>query len=235
MLKRISKTKHKSRQAFTLVELIVVLVILAVIAAMLVPALTGYIKRAKREKNIQNADIARVAAQAVMTELYGLGGDYKPTNSSDGFNYNWTEKNGTPADKAWGDKVLALMDRGRGVAGNEPYIFVFGVGHSNSDCGLTLSQQYTVYYIAYMETADSPAVFYVNGEWMFKYPRKNGGSVIRTEKFNGNDYRNTIVKDGKPYIPLQFFIVSNNSGLADDKFWTSSDKRSLLSHSDGYA
>lgn len=235
MFNRIRKTEHKSRQAFTLVELIVVLVILAVIAAVTIPALTGYIKRAKKEKYIQNADVARVAAQAVMTELYGLGGDYKPTDSSDGYNFIWTEKNGTAVDKAWGDKVLALMDRARGESGNEPYIFVFGVGHSNSDCGLTLSQQYTVYYIAYIEDADSPAVFYVNGEWMFKYPRKDGGKVIRTEKFNGNGYRNTIVKDGKPYTPLQFFIVSNNSGLADDKFWTSSDKRSLLSHSDGYA
>ena len=235
MYRRIRKTKHKNRQAFTLVELIVVLVILAVIAAMLVPALTGYIDKAKKEKNVQYADTARVAAQAVMTELYGLGGDYKPTDSSDGFNFNWTAKNGTAADKAWGDKVLALMDRGRGEAGNEPYIFVFGVGHSNSNCGLTLNQQYTVYYIAYMETADSPAIFYVSGDWMYKYPRKNGGKVIRTEKFNGKDFRNTIVKDGKPYTPLQFFIVSNNSGLADDKFWTSSDKRSLLSHSDGYA
>ena len=50
MFKRIAKTKHKSRQAFTLVELIVVLVILAVLAAMLVPALTGYIKKTKKEK-----------------------------------------------------------------------------------------------------------------------------------------------------------------------------------------
>ena len=50
MLKRIRKTKHKCRQAFTLVELIVVLVVLAILAAILVPALTGYIKRTKKEK-----------------------------------------------------------------------------------------------------------------------------------------------------------------------------------------
>ena len=235
MYRRIRKTKHKNRQAFTLVELIVVLVILAVIAAVTVPALIGYIDKTNKEKCIPSADTARVAAQAVMTELYGLGGDYKPSDSVDGNNFVWTSKSGTATDKAWGDKVLALMDRGRGTAGNEPYIFIFGVGHSSKDCGLTLNQQYTVYYIAYVETPDSPAVFYVDGEWMFKYPRKNGGSIIRSEKYNGKEYRNTIVRDGKPYTPLQFFIVSNNTGMADDKIWTNSDKRSLLSHSDGYA
>ena len=73
MFKRIRKTNHKCRQAFTLVELIVVLIILAVIAAMLVPALTGYIKRAKKDKALTGADTARVACQAIMTELYGLG------------------------------------------------------------------------------------------------------------------------------------------------------------------
>ena len=130
MFRRIRKTEHKGRQAFTLVELIVVLVILAVIAAVTVPALIGYIDKTNKEKCIPSADTARVAAQAVMTELYG-------------------------------DKVLALMDRGRGTAGNEPYIFIFGVGHSSKDCGLTLNQQYTVYYIAYVETPDSPAVFYI--------------------------------------------------------------------------
>lgn len=50
MIKRVTKTKHKSRRAFTLVELIVVLVILAVVAAMLVPSLIGYIDRTKKDK-----------------------------------------------------------------------------------------------------------------------------------------------------------------------------------------
>ena len=67
MLKRVSKTKHKSRQAFTLVELIIVLVILAVIAAMLVPALTGYIDRTRKEKYYTNAHYALTAAQATIS------------------------------------------------------------------------------------------------------------------------------------------------------------------------
>ena len=59
MFRRIRKTDHKCRQAFTLVELIVVLVILAVIAAALIPALTGYIKQARRAKYIQEVDAYR--------------------------------------------------------------------------------------------------------------------------------------------------------------------------------
>ena len=245
MMKRVTKTKHKSRRAFTLVELIVVLVILAVVAAMLVPALIGYIQRAKKERYYEDAHYALVASQAVMTELYGLGSDYVQHNSSDNFNVNWTDKDSTgnrpnddPASKEWGDKVLALMDRGRGDDGNEPYIFVFAVGNRDENAGLTLNQQYTVYYIAYVENEDSPAVFYVNGEWMYKYPRNsnNKGKIIATWK----TFRNTIVTDKDNPIPLQFYIVSNRTKMKDTDFWTKQtggkpDPRTLLGHSDGMA
>ena len=67
------KIRSKSKKGFTLVELIVVLVILAILAAMLVPALTGYIDKAKKEKDYQTASVVYAAAQAVITEQYGLG------------------------------------------------------------------------------------------------------------------------------------------------------------------
>ncbi len=67
------KIRRNSKKGFTLVELIVVLVILAILAAMLVPALTGYIDKAKKEKDYQAASVVYAAAQAVITEKYGLG------------------------------------------------------------------------------------------------------------------------------------------------------------------
>ena len=93
MIKRIRKNMHKSRQAFTLVELIVVLVILAVIAAIAVPALTGYIKKTKRAQSLQKADEMRTAAQAVLGEFYAFyGGDIHDCldgSTNTATNVNW--------------------------------------------------------------------------------------------------------------------------------------------------
>ncbi|MBR3464463.1 MAG: type II secretion system protein [Clostridiales bacterium] len=233
MMKRIGKTRHKCRQAFTLVELIIVLVILAVLAAMLVPALTGYIKKAKKEKYVETVHYAQVAAQSVMTEVYGLSdGNADEDQTEDGNNVIWYE--GT--EKEWGDKVLKLMDRGRGEENGEPYILIVGVGNHKDTAGMTPSQRYTVYYVCYIEKADSPAVFFVNGEFMYKYPRKDNGKVITTKKIGGENFRNTIVKDNAN-IPLQFYIISNLTGdnPSDSKFWTGAGKKSLLGHSEGYA
>ena len=233
MLKRISKSKHKSRQAFTLVELIVVLVILAVLAAMLVPALTGYIKKAKKERYYDEAHYALVASQSVMTELYGIAnGSAMTSTTTDGNNVIWY----TGTEKEWGDKVLDLMDCGRGSANGEPYILIVGVGSHKPNAGMDLTQQYTVYYVAYVKTKNSPAVFYVNGEWMYKYPRKDNGKVITTKNINGENFRNTIVQNGAN-IPLQFFIVSNQTGKDPNTsaFWTGNNSDSLYGHSEGYA
>ena len=118
MMKRIRKTQHKCRQAFTLVELIVVLVVLAILAGILVPALTGYIKQGKKVKYIQEVDAYRTAAQAVMAEWYGHNGeriDYR-----DIF-WDKNDDNGK-----WGEKVLNLMGYSRGEKNGEPYILVIG-------------------------------------------------------------------------------------------------------------
>lgn len=220
------KTKHKSRQAFTLVELIVVLVVLAIIAAITIPALTGYIKKTKKEKQTETVHYALVASQAVMTEVYGLGSAAdSATLSSDGNNVNWR----TGTNKKWGDKVLGLMDRGRGQAGNEPYIFVFAVGTSDPAAGLTLTQQYTVYYVAYVENENSPAIFYINGEWFYTYPRIDKNSPIWDYTIGGKTFRNTLMSE---HIPLQFYIVSNRTGLSDTAFWRDSSPKSLQSHSE---
>ena len=237
MMKRVTKTKHKSRQAFTLVELIVVLVILAVLAAMLVPALTGYIKKAKKEKLVTNAKYALVASQAVMTELYGLGpgamtnviGDSN-SGGGKGGDVRWDDQYNTNPNSEkvkWGNKVLQLMDRDRD---HEPYLLIFGVGHSQVE-SLSTTEKYTVYYLAYVEDENSPAVFYVNGDWIYTYPRDDT-SIMKEVKFKMLDgsktgVRNTIVKDGAE-IPLQLYVVST---YQKNYFWTEGDS-SLRGHSE---
>ena len=64
--------KKNNNKGFTLVELIVVLVILAILAAILVPALLGYIDKAREKQITTNAEAAFVAAQAILSEEYGL-------------------------------------------------------------------------------------------------------------------------------------------------------------------
>ncbi len=231
-MRRFTKAKHHS-SAFTLVELIVVLVILAVLAAMLVPALTGYIRKARKNRILTNADNARVACQAIMTELYGLGpgamsnttGD--ATGGGSGGDVRWDAKFNRPdsADYEWGNKVLELMDRTRD---NEPYILVFGVGNSNPECNMSLTEQYTVYYVAYVESKNSPAIFYVNGEWIYTYPRDNT-SIMKEVMFGSYSCRNTIVKDGVK-IPLQLYVVSTYS---NGNFWTGG-ANTLQGHAEPY-
>ena len=65
-------SKHQSKKGFTLVELIVVLVIIAILAALLIPALTGYIDRAKEKSAESEAKGVWTAAQAAISEYYGL-------------------------------------------------------------------------------------------------------------------------------------------------------------------
>lgn len=254
MMKRVTKIRHKSRRAFTLVELIVVLVILAVVAAMLVPALIGYIQRAKKERYYEDAHYALVACQSVITEAYGLGlnpDDFETTTDKD--NIYWYKDDHkvsgvqhTGKDAGWGDKVLALMDRERGT--NEPYILIFGVGNYKPDAkkyaGITSNQECTVYYIAYVANENAPAVFYVNGEWMYNYPKIDKNSVIWEWKPSKTTFKNTIQKDSdgnllpdNQKIPMTFYVVSNKSGLdiSDVNFWRNeNNKKSLKAHSDPY-
>ena len=181
MFRRISKTKHKSRQAFTLVELIVVLVILAVLAAMLVPALVGYIKKAKKAKDIEMAEAYRVAIQAVATEYYGVKGSavFGVSDGTQTPNLRWDSNpkiNNSAEDREWGEKVLSLVGADRST---EPYILVFGVAKPN-DKGVNVNQ---VVYVGYLADKNSASIFYVNNKWIYEYP-KDVGEV--TKKNNKN-------------------------------------------------
>ena len=222
---RLSNGKfNRNKKAFTLVELVVVLVVLAIIGAMLVPALTGYIRRTRRVRYTENVHYALLAAQSIIQEEY-----FRPTAdaavSSDGYNVDW--RNG--AGKQLGNRVLELMDCGRGKNAGEPYILVFGIGHPDSQ-DLSEADKYTIYYVAYVADENSPAIFYVNGEWMYTYPRGNTRDYPITTGTEG--FRNTIVT-GDHEIPLQFYIVSNRTGKSDTQFWRGTARNTLEGHCAG--
>ena len=222
MMKRIRKTQHKCRQAFTLVELIVVLVVLAILAGILVPALTGYIKKSRKIKYIQEVDCYRTAAQAVMAEWYGHNGeriDYR-----DIF-WDKNDDNGK-----WGEKVLNLMGYGRGEKNGEPYILVIGVGYP-TESGLSEAQKYGVYYVGYVRDKKAPSVFYVNGEYIYTYPTEDPVYVKKTGQ--NESIKNTIVKPEGTNIRIQYFVISNRTGQSDGNFWRNG-ANSLLGHSDSY-
>ena len=221
-MKRIRKTQHKCRQAFTLVELIVVLVVLAILAGILVPALTGYIKKSRKIKYIQEVDCYRTAAQAVMAEWYGHNGeriDYR-----DIF-WDKNDDNGK-----WGEKVLNLMGYGRGEKNGEPYILVIGVGYP-TESGLSEAQKYGVYYVGYVRDKKAPSVFYVNGEYIYTYPTEDPVYVKKTGQ--NDSIKNTIVKPEGTNIRIQYFVISNRTGQSDGNFWRNG-ANSLLGHSDSY-
>lgn len=74
LLTKLHETRNKKKKGFTLVELIVVLVILAILAALLIPALTGYIDNANEKKVTAEARTALMAAQTVVSDVYGTEG-----------------------------------------------------------------------------------------------------------------------------------------------------------------
>ena len=232
MINRIRKTEHKSRQAFTLVELIVVLVILAVIATVTVPALTGYIKRAREAKYIQKADEFRIAAQAELGKFYAFyGGDIEQCldgSKNTAKNVNWWTGDLTD----YGDEVLDLTGYGRTLTNGEPYILVIGVGHDKAP-GLTDIQKNTVYYVGYIEDLGEPAMFYVDGKWIRQWPRDSGDLIMIGDKKEMN--RNVLVTS-EGNIPLRFYIICNRRG--DDSIWLAKDwtkqKNTLEGNSQGH-
>ena len=209
MLKRVTKTKHKSRRAFTLVELIVVLVILAVLAAILVPALIGYIDRAKQKKDINEAQACLVAAQAAFTEAYGKGPgivnknvvgitEAKKVNS-------YGDVNCVGSDFA--ESILRYVDE-------EPYIFLVATGNCNKPNKVSEHDMYIVYYACYVPVKDARPYYYYNGAWTTENGA-NVNAIIKNEKEKSNTLGD---------LPIQYYIITNTDnrsldGLSDSSFW----------------
>ncbi len=202
--------KKTSNKGFTLVELIVVIVILALIAALLIPTLIGYIDEARAKKYLPNAKSCLDAAQALFSKQYGLNvnlpaGTPVVSDAQDHSTSGNQDQDITNTDFA--KDVLKLA----GMPENTPYLFMVGVGSALDAPGtvrygrtITEQDQYTVYYACYMETENSRAWYYYNGEWTTTNPRYQ----------DSNDWYNkdNLVQQGSDKgIRIQYYLISNHN------------------------
>lgn len=208
------RINRNANSGFTLVELIVVLVILAILAAILVPALLGYIDRAREKKTLLNAKNCLTATQAELAELYGKsgGGELKLGDSIiDGA----IEKSNSPNNKDFDASGTSFAKKVLKTADADPYLLLLATGANiATDDKTTAHDKYTVYYILYMETADSPPMYYYNGSWTTHNPR--------AIQFGGVEYIDSKnkFKDGpNKGKRIQYYLLANKTGKQLGQLW----------------
>jgi len=218
--------KKSTDKGFTLVELIVVLIILALLAALIAPSLLGYIDEARAKKYLPNARSCLEAAQAMFSQQYGLNQNLPagtPVVSGAMDESNNDNKDQDITNTQFAKDVLTLA----GVPDGTPYLFMVGVGSCSDAVGtvrnghtVTEQDKYTVYYAVYMETSNSKAWYYYNGEWTTTNPRYNNTNFA----FNAS---NEIITGRYKGVKIQYYLISNHNPayqgvgktIRDTGFW----------------
>ena len=218
--------KKSTNKGFTLVELIVVLIILALLAALITPSLLGYIDEARAKKYLPNARSCLEAAQAMFSQQYGLNQNLPagtPVVSGAMDESNNVNKDQDITNTQFAKDVLTLA----GVPDGTPYLFMVGVGSCSDTVGttrrghtVTEQDKYTVYYVVYMETSNSKAWYYYNGEWTTTNPRYNNTNFA----FNTS---NEIITGRYKGVKIQYYLISNhnptyqgvNNTIRSSGFW----------------
>ena len=216
--------KKTSNKGFTLVELIVIMIILAIIAALLVPTLMGYIEEARAKKYLPNAKSCLDAAQAMFSQQYGRNDGVTITNAvvSGAREVATGNQDQDITNTRFAADILNLA----GVPDGSPYLFMVGVGSMLQADGpvqgysrtIVPADKYTVYYAVYMETANSKAWYYYNGEWTTTNPRLNNTSLYFSDK-------NIVLSGPDAGIRIQYYLISNhnptyqNETVSKKAFW----------------
>lgn len=216
--------KKGNKKGFTLVEIIVVLVILAILAAIAVPSVLGYVEQAKESEQLYKVRDALIASQTTLIRTYGTDGEFGDNNGSQNQNKYLT------AEQAADLKSKAGLEK-------NPYILIFGAGHTSYKGSAYEEKMYHVYCAIYQETATSKPWFYDGKIWSHNYlwskkgngnPKKEAGRAMYvTDGIN----RMSGVKDSSGQdvkVQLYSAYIKGESNAKDNvgDFWDSLRKNS---------
>lgn len=216
--------KRGNKKGFTLVEIIVVLVILAILAAIAVPSVLGYVEEAKESEQLYKVRDALIASQTTLLRTYGTDGEFGGNNGSQNGNKYLTEEQ------------AADLKSKAGLETN-PYILIFGAGHTSYKGTSDEKKMYHVYCAIYQETATSKPWFYDGKIWSHNYlwskkgdgnPQKEAGRAMYVQS---NINRMSGVKDSSGndvQVQLYSAYIKGKSNAKDnvEDFWDSLRKNS---------
>ena len=246
------KRTPRSRDGFTLVELIVVLVILGVLATFAVPALTGYIDSAKEKQAVSEAQACVMTATRQGAQNYALVQNASVAGNAENAAAltNWAGPLEANAPEVTGGKValtegsgMYLLDVASPPAGSIATTTIAAdAGVKGTVQGMTCNASGQVLYLVYT-SADGIQVVYTNAGTTAsvnigsdeavvvptpKPGSSSGGTTGGGETGGGGTTGGTVTANEKQFIiHLQDIKTANSTPFANRKYHIQSGDNSI--------
>ena len=181
----------------------------------------GYVEQAKESEQLYKVRDALIASQTTLIRTYGTDGEFGNDNGSKNGNKKLT-------------KEQAADLKSKAGLGKNPYILIFGAGHTSYKGSADEEKMYHVYCAIYQETKDSKPWFYDGKIWSHKFlwsksgeanTKEEAGRAMYTKAENGINYnRMKGVKDSiKQDVKVQLYCayIKGESNASDNvpDFW----------------